>query len=225
MGSADSIQLVLALGHAESYARDDFVAGPSNAAALSMVESWPDWPDRIVAICGPEGAGKSHLAMIWADKAGARSISAPALGYANLPLALATGALVVEDINGQVDERALFHLINMAREHRAYVLMTSRSAPSAIALALPDLVSRLRAIPSVAVAPPDDDLLRALIAKLAADRQLDLDPAVVSYLSHRVERSFRGARSAIERLDREALRLHRPVTRALAAELFRADPA
>jgi len=221
MSEVNSVQLVLALGHAESFAREDFIAGPSNAAALSLIDRWPDWPDRLVVLAGPEGAGKSHLAMVWADKAGARFLSGRALGYADLPEALSTGALVVEDVSPRVDELALFHLLNLAREHHTYVLLTSRSAPSSWTLALPDLVSRLRALPVVAVAPPDDALLETVIAKLAADRQIALDDVLLRYLSHRVERSFAGAKAAIDRLDREAMRQHRPVTRALAAELFR----
>ena len=163
--------------------------------------------------------------MIWAEKAGARLLSAPALGHANLPLALSTGALVLEDVSDRVDERALFHLVNLAREHQSYLLLTARTAPSTWTLALPDLMSRMRAIPAVAVSTPDDDLLRALITKFAADRQIEIDQGLVNYLSHRVERSFTGARAAIERLDREAMRLHRPVTKALAADLFRDETA
>jgi chromosomal replication initiation ATPase DnaA len=225
MSEIGSVQLVLALGHAESFAREDFIAGPSNAAALSLIDRWPDWPDRLVVLAGPEGAGKSHLAMVWADKAGARFLSGRALGYADLPAALSTGALVVEDVSARVDELALFHLINLAREHRTYVLLTARSAPSSWTLALPDLTSRLRVLPVVAVAPPDDALLETVIAKLAADRQIALDDALLRYLSHRVERSFAGAKAAIDRLDREAMRQHRPVTKALAAELFRSGAA
>jgi chromosomal replication initiation ATPase DnaA len=215
-------QLVLALDHAISFAREDFLSGPSNAQALALIERWPDWPDRLVALTGPEGSGKSHLAAIWADVAGARVLSARHLNEAALPPALATGALVIEDIEpGGFDERAMFHLINLAREEKADVLITARSAPANFSVGIRDLASRLRALPVVTLAPPDDALLRSLIVKLAADRQLALDEALVSYLANRIERSFASARAAVVRLDEEALRQHRPVTRALAAELFR----
>lgn len=215
-------QLVLALDHAVSFAREDFLGGPSNAAALALVERWPDWPDRIVALVGPEGSGKSHLAAIWAETTGARVLAAKLLSETDLPAALATGALVVEDLEPTgLDERALFHLINLAREERAYMLVTARTPPAGFAVAIRDLASRLRALPSVALTPPDDALLRSLIVKLAADRQLSVDEALVNYLANRIERSFTGARAAVARLDEEAMRQHRPVTRALAAELFR----
>lgn len=215
-------QLVLALNHATSFAREDFLRGPSNAAALTMIERWPDWPDRIVSLVGPEGSGKSHLAAIWAEAAGARVLAAKLLTEVDPPAALATGALVVEDLEpDDLDERALFHLINLAREECAYLLLTARSAVGRFPVDIRDLASRLRALPSVALAAPDDALLRALIVKLAADRQLAVDETVVNYLANRIERSFTGARAAIERLDQEAMRQHRPVTRALAAEVFR----
>ena len=215
-------QLVLALPHAESFAREDFLAGPSNAASLTLIERWPDWPAPVMALVGPEGSGKSHLAAIWAQMSGARALSARLLGETDLPAAFATGALVVEDLEpGGFDERALFHLLNLAREEGAWVLLTARTAPTNLKAEIRDLVSRLRALPVVTLAPPDDDLLRALIVKLASDRQMAVDQTLVNYLANRIERSFAAARSAVKQLDQEAMRQHRPVTRALAAELFR----
>jgi chromosomal replication initiation ATPase DnaA len=214
-------QLALALPHAESFAREDFLTGAPNEAALAMIERWPDWPDRALALVGPEGAGKSHLAAIWAEIAGARRVSARALGETNLIGALATGALVIEDAPARLDERALFHLLNLIREEEAYLLITARVAPARWSVALPDLASRLRAVPTVALSAPDDALLRAVLVKLFADRQLGVDSSLVSYLTTRIERSFAAARAAVETLDREALRMQRPVTRALAAELLR----
>jgi chromosomal replication initiation ATPase DnaA len=214
-------QLALALDHAESYAREDFLAGPCNEGPLRLIDSWPDWPATAVALIGPEGSGKTHLALIWAAAAGARVVAARALGEAELPSALATGALVVEDAAAVADDRVLFHLINLAREERASLLLTARSLPASWPAATPDLVSRLRALPLVTLAAPDDAMLRAVIVKLAADRQLALDETVVSYLSTHIERSFAAARAAVIALDNEALRQRRPATRALAAEILR----
>jgi chromosomal replication initiation ATPase DnaA len=221
-GSVQPRQLALALPHAESLTRDNFLEGPANEAGLTLIESWPDWPNRIMLLVGEEDSGKSHLATIWAELSGARSASAHALSPASVPAALATGALVVEDLKpADFDERALFHLMNLAREDAAFVLITSRLAPSAFEVELRDLRSRLRAVPVVALSPPDDQLFRALIVKFCADRQLTVDEAVVGYLANRIERSYAAARQAVELLDTEALRLGRPVTRALAAELLR----
>jgi len=219
---SEPTQLALALDHAESLVREDFLAGPSNAAALALIERWPDWPQRTMLLVGPEGSGKSHLAAIWARASGARSLAARALDSAVIPAALTTGALVLEDLTeGRFDEAALFHLLNLGREERAFILITTRSAPAGWQLELPDLVSRLRALPAVVLSAPDDVLFRAVIVKLFADRQLAVDESLVSYLATRIERSFAAARAAVEALDHAALRLKRPVTRALAGELFR----
>jgi chromosomal replication initiation ATPase DnaA len=221
-GRVQPRQLAFALPHAESLTRDNFLEGPANAAGLALVDSWPDWPNRIMLLVGPEGSGKSHLAAIWAEQAGARTISAHALTAAAVPGALATGALVVDDLKSpDLDERALFHLMNLAREDAASVLITARAPPTALEIELRDLRSRLRAVPTVLLLPPDDQLFRALIVKFCADRQLTVDEAVVSYLTSRIERSYAAVRQAVELLDTEALRLGRPITRALAADLLR----
>jgi chromosomal replication initiation ATPase DnaA len=171
-------------------------------------------------LIGPEGSGKSHLATIWAEQSGARATSAHALTLDEVPGALATGALVIEDLKtADIDERALFHLLNLAREDSAFVLMTARAAPAEVELR--DLRSRLRAIPTVQLLPPDDHLFRALVVKFCADRQLPVDETVVTYIASHIERSYAALRRAVELLDSEALRLGRPVTRALAAELLR----
>jgi chromosomal replication initiation ATPase DnaA len=214
-------QLALALDHAESLAREDFLSGTCNGGALALIESWPEWPARMAALVGPEGSGKTHLATIWADNAGARVISAHALGDGDIRSALATGALVVEDAAAVKDEHALFHLINVARERGAFLLFTARSVPAAWPLTIPDVISRLRTVPVVTLQAPDDAMLRGVMLKLATDRQLSIDDTVIRYLSTHIERSFAAARAAVIRLDKEALRQGRPATRALAAELFR----
>jgi len=215
-------QLALALGYSESFAREDFLEGPPNAAALALIDNWPDWPNRVMALVGPAGSGKSHLAAIWAEETGARFLSMRGAEIAQLPSVLATGALVVEDFaEGGFDEAALFHLLNLAQQEGAYVLLTARTPPAGWSIGLPDLGSRLRAIPVVTLSSPDDRLLRAVIVKLFADRQLAVDENLVAFLVARMERSFPAARSAVDHLDREAMRQKRPVSRALAAELYR----
>lgn len=217
----EPVQLTLALSHPASLAREDFMVGPCNAAALDAIERWPDWPGRTLALVGPRGSGKSHLAAIWAARAGARMIAASALDEAAAPAALASGAVLVEDAAAAaVNERALFHLLNIAREEQGSVLLTAESAPATWTLRLADLASRLRAVPVVTIGPPDDALFRTVLVKLFADRQLTVDEALLVYLERRVERSIVAAQAVVAALDREGLRQQRPVTRALAAELL-----
>lgn len=217
-----SRQLALALSHGDNFSREDFLEGPCNAQAVELIDRWPNWPDRFAMLVGPYGSGKSHLASIWAANSGARVTGLKALGEAAVPDMLVTGALVIEDVDGPgLDERALFHLLNLARQQKADVLMTARTSPVTWPIAIPDLMSRLRALPVVNLAAPDDSLLRALVVKMCVDRQLKVDESTVNYVCSRIERSYSAAQEAVALLDREALQQGRPVTRALAAELFR----
>lgn len=215
-------QLSLALGHRESFDRANFLCGSSNQAALSRIDRWTDWPARALALVGPEGSGKSHLAAIWAAAAGARVIAGHALDASSVPQALAAGAVVVENPDRcNLDEAALFHLLNLAREQAAYLLITARRPPATWPTQLPDLASRLRALPVAALEAPDDALFAAVLVKLFADRQLSVDERLIAFLAHRIERSIAAAQTAVAELDSEAMRLKRPVSRALAAEILR----
>lgn len=213
-------QMALDLALPESHARDDFLEAPCNAAALRLVEAWPDWPAPVVALVGPPGSGKSHLGAIWADLTGARRLSARDLAGASPADALATGALLLEDAGPKTAEVGLFHLMNSAREDKAYVLMTAREAPVSWGTGLKDLGSRLRALPVVALAEPEDALLRAVLVKLFADRQMLADAEIVEYLARRMERSLDAARRLVGELDRETLEQGRRLTRPLAARVL-----
>lgn len=215
-------QLALELPHAESFRRDDFLPNPSNEAALALVESWPDWPAPFAAIAGPAGSGKSHLAAIWAERSGARIADASALGNGDVQRALVTGALVVEDFSiTKVDQTALFHLLNLARETSAYVLFTMNSRLDLEGAAIADLASRLRVIPVLQLTPPDDALIAAVLVKLFADRQMSIDEDTIAFLLPRMERSLASAKSVVKRLDGASLSRGRRITRMLASEVFR----
>ena len=215
-------QLALDLPHAESFRRDDFLPDVSNGAALALVDAWPAWPDRIAAIVGPPGSGKSHLAAIWAERSGARILDAASLDAAEVPRALVTGALVLEDLTpSQVDEPALFHLLNLSREDQAHVLITAKRRLDFEGYATADVASRLRVVPTVTLDPPSDSLLAAVLVKQFADRQLMLDEPTINYLLPRMERSLSAARTLAALLDRAALSRGRRITRALAAEVVR----
>lgn len=215
-------QLALDLAHAESFRRDDFLADPSNETALALVDAWPAWPDRFAAIVGPSGSGKSHLAAIWAERSGARIVDAASLTVAEVPRALTTGALLLEDLSpSRADEAALFHLFNLAREEDAYLLITAGNRLDLEGYALPDLASRLRAVPVVPLTAPSEALVAAVLVKHFADQQLAVDQDTVAYLLTRIERSLAAVREVAGLLDRAALSRGRRITRALAAEVLR----
>lgn len=214
-------QLTLGFPHEPTTGRADFVAGRANLEAIALIEAMPEWPLRGVLLVGPEGSGKSHLVSIWCEFPGAAWIAAKDLAREDADRLTAGGVVAVEDLHeGPVDEPAVFHLLNLAAERDAKVLITSHSGPGELPLTLPDLISRLRAMRLVMLGTPDDDLLRRVLTKLFADRQLTVDPGVVSYIATRMERSFAAANRIVAALDKAALAGSRGVTRKLAAEVL-----
>ncbi len=213
-------QLTLELPLEPRFGREDFLVSPSNERAYALIERWPDWPDTILLLEGPKGSGKSHLAAIWAAQAHGWTVDAFEVGTDRVPHRVSNGALDLEDLqSGGGGEPALFHLLNLARERRAYVLITTAVAVGELPIRTPDLKSRLRLAPSVSLDPPDDALLRAVLVKLFVDRQLVVDTTVVDFLALRIERSLAAAAEAVAALDREALSRGRRITRPMAAEL------
>ena len=218
-------QLVLDLPSRPALGRADFYVTPANAVAVGMVDLWPDWPMRRMAVVGPEGAGKTHLAHVWSARAGADILPAESLVGMSVGAVDATAALVVEDADrvgtlGDSAEEALFHLCNRLAA-RGSLMLSGRDAPARWPVALPDLRSRIAATPVARLEPPDDALLGAVLVKLFADRQLAVGPDLVQYLLPRMERSFAAAEALVGALDRAALARQRPVTARLAAGVLR----
>jgi chromosomal replication initiation ATPase DnaA len=219
-------QLALDLGHRPALGRADFLVAPGNAVAVEWIDRWPDWPGHGLALHGPAGAGKTHLACVFRERSGARAVAPAALGRAEPPELLGDAAACVIDgleegsLADEAAARGLFHLFNMLAERRGALLLVGRLAPARWRVALPDLRSRLVTLPTAALGPPDDALLRALLVKLFDDRQLALPEAVLSYLLPRMERSFDAAQALVEALDRAALSGRRTLTVPLAREVL-----
>lgn len=206
-----------------TYAREDFVLADGNREALAWIDRWPDWPSPALSLSGPTGCGKTHLGRIWAARSGATVMTGRDLegrDVADLTdLATASRAIMIEEAE-RAPERGLFHLYNLMRERGGFLLLISAEPPARWSIVLPDLASRLRAAPAVAVAPPDDELLGSIILKQLADRQLHAGPGVVQYLVSHMERSGETARRAVAALDRRALTERREIDRRLAADVL-----
>lgn len=214
-------QLGLDLTLTPHFRREDFLVAEANAAALHMIDAWPAWPDDALLLVGPPGAGKSHLAAIWAARADAEIRSGRGLEGADLAVLAGKPALVIEaaDEIGTA-EATLFHLLNFARQQKTSLLLTARRKPDAWGLATPDLLSRLRLAPLAELGAPDDDLLKAVLEKLFRDRQLVVDAGVLEFIALHIDRSLDMARSFVNLLDRTALARGRPVTRSLVREFL-----
>ncbi len=217
-------QLPLDLGYRPAMGRGDFIVGPSNAMAVAQIEGWKDWPDGRLALVGPEEAGKTHLAHVFAALTGAQIASA---GDLPVDLPLGQTALVIEDLDHfaapDIEER-VFHIYNAQNAAGAPLLLTGQEPPSRWPLSLPDLISRLNSVAVARLEAPDDQLLGALMRKLFRDRQLSVPDNVVAYLTPRIERSYAAVVKVVDRLDKAALARGGDVTRPLAIEIFGSEP-
>lgn len=216
-------QLAFDLPAHANLTRADFVISPANALALAAVEGWRDWPLAKMVLTGPPGAGKTHLAAIWADLAGAQTIAAADLAGADLAALADTGVVAVEDADriagDRAAETALFHLHNMLAQGGT-LLVTAQTPPRDWGLTLPDLLSRMQAAALTRLEAPDDALLSGVLTKLFADRQIAVPPALVPWLVARMPRTIGAARALVAALDSRALAEGRPVTSRLAAEVL-----
>lgn len=212
-------QLRLSLQRRGLPPRDEFVRGPSNAVAVDAVEAWPAWPGGCLALVGPEGSGKSHLALTWA-----RRVGAVVLDGAPTEVGADPGRpVLLEDADRGVGAEALFHLINLAAREGGGLLLTARTLPSTWASALPDLRSRLNALTVAQIELPDDTVLRGALAKLFRDRNIRPADDVYDYLLTRMGRSIPEAQAIVRRLDEAGDVGFRPITRVLAREVLEAD--
>lgn len=219
-------QYPLPLPHRPALGAADFLVSPSNEIAVRWIDRWPDWPGGRLAIVGPEGAGKSHLAQVFAALADARRITGPELGEAAAAdlAGAGAGAIVIDDADRLPAPTALLHVLNIVAERGGCALMTARTPPARWPVALADLRSRLAAVPVAEIASPDDALLAGVVGKLFADRGIAVDPETIGYLVARIERSFAAARQAVAALDAHALAAGRrvtiPLVRAAVPELL-----
>ncbi len=214
-------QLPLELPHDPATGREDLAVGGPLAAAVQLIDRWPQWPSPVVVLVGPAGSGKSHLAGIWRERADALPILPDATGEA--ALAAAAGPVLFEDADRiAFDDAALFHVINAVRQHGQSLLMTARTWPGMWDVTLPDLRSRLKAATVVEIGEPDEVLLAQVIVKLFADRQLQIEPKLVDYIVQRMERSMEMAQKLVDRIDFLSLARGTRITRPLVQEALAA---
>lgn len=214
-------QLTLDLSHRPALAREDFLVSPSNATAVALVDQWPQWPTHGAIITGPPGSGKSHLVSVWQQRASAVVRRAEDLTTENVTSGEMATALAIEDIGqGVWDERAVFHALNLARQQGSHVLLTTTTMPNQWNVRLPDLASRLNALPVAQILPPDDALLRGVLVKHFADRQIAVSEQIIGFILLRMPRSFDALRQIVQEIDARALQDGAEVTRPFVARIL-----
>ncbi len=223
--SSPTRQYPLPLPHREAMEADDFMVTASNREAVAWLDKWPDWPAHCLVIHGPAGSGKTHLAHVWQARSHGKSVTLAELTAQDAGTLIMNNRVIslddAEKISGDAPrEEALFHLYNLLREMKGFLLLTAQHAPAQWHIRLADLRSRLLSVPAVALTAPDDDLMAALLIKQFRDRQIDIGMDVVDYLLPRITRTPAVLRSVVTELDRASLAEGRGITVALARRLL-----
>lgn len=216
-----SEQLVFDLPHRPALGADDFLVSACNEAAVEVIDAWPDWPQPVQLIEGPGGCGKSHLANVWRQKADAELWESASLSKPRVSRMSPGSAVILEDLDdSDFDELSLFHLMNLSKQNGISLLLTARVPPARWDIRLPDLISRLRAVPVAMIGAPDDVLLSAVLLKHFADRQLNVEPQVIKFLARRMIRSMEVANRLVAEIDRAALATGKKITRQFCGEIL-----
>ncbi len=218
---ADRQQLILNLQHRPAFGRDDFMVTECNQEALSFIELWPNWPGPLVWLCGPPGCGKSHLAAVWQEQSGANQLDQSQIISDSIGITRDFCCFFIDLLEGIENERSWLSFYNAVTEQGGSILVTSLFPPATWNFLIPDLGSRLRAAPVIKIAKADDELLEAVLIKLFIDRQLHVQPEVISYLLRRMDRSLAAAREIVELLDNAALAEKRMITVPLARSVIK----
>lgn len=209
-------QYALSLPLPVSYSARHFFVSNCNREAWQWINAWPNWPGHALLLYGPPGSGKTHLAHIWTQQAQATRLDTAAV---QSPPQTARPRWLIEDIE-TLDQEALLHVFNTAREQGGSLLLTAGTNPQTLPFTLPDLTSRLAAITQTAIGQPDDEVLAGALRKQFADRQLQLGDEVVAYVLPRMERSFAKVKELVDRLDSQALAAHKNLTVPFVKQLL-----
>lgn len=217
-------QFLMDLGSTPSYAAHDFIVSDSNRASHQLIMQWPNWPaGKLLWLYGPHACGKTHLAHLWAARAHARWLNPAKLEANPAELIAGRNAIIIDGVlptHTRTTEEALFHLINHLKDHGVCALLIHTHSPARLNTTLPDLDSRLKALPISTISAPDDALLEGLMVKLLSDRQLHVPHDVIHYALKHLERSYAGVLDFCNNIDHAALQSSRNITLALAREVL-----
>lgn len=202
--------------------RTDFVLGACNALAADWIDRWPDWPGRIsgLVLIGPEASGKSHLASIWQTMSSARVMTS--LDDRSIFTLDECKHIIWDNFEASANwpDDLMFHFLNRLTELQGSLLILSRRPMAEMQFGLDDVASRLNGLSSAVIDTPDDDVLTAVLHKLADDLGLALDPEVTRYIVSRINRSFLTAQQIITALNKVTLAEQRKLTVPLARDVM-----
>ena len=220
-------QLIFKLSRRQAYNREDFFVSKTNSLAVKILENWKNFSSSGLVIVGPSACGKTHLAAVWSKETSAKSYDISTFFGIDLNHLIDEKFIVLEDVEKLelipkdkrlIIEENILHIFNSLSANKGKILFTSCKFPRFWEIGLKDLLSRLMTLTTLELNIPDDNLLAAVMAKQFQDRQIKVDDEVLTYAISRMERSFLFAKTLVEALDVESLKLKKPIKKNMVNE-------
>ena len=194
---------------------ETLVVGEANRDAARLLTEWRAWPRGALALVGPRGSGKTHLALAWALEAGARHLSAAADAEEGAAtFRESAGRIIIDNAHGARNEAMLWRVLDLSAAQGGAVLLVGASPPATWTVALPDLRSRLAALPVALLKEPDEALMAVVLRRICREQFIQLSDDAAQYLVRRLPRTFAAAQAWAAALDQELVRGAKPVSMA-----------
>ena len=201
----------------EAQDRDNYIVGISNLEAVKWIDRYPRWKNRGLIIEGPKDSGKSHLVRVWQKKSNCNILSSEDINK-ELINTKDKKNIAIEDIHLIENYEFLLHLINYKKEKNLNFLLTSRKNILSQNIHLNDIKSRLLEMPKVLISLPTDEIIKGLICKHMKDKGISVDNKLVLFMLNRIDRSYEGVKTFIERINKISLEKKKKISMTIIKE-------
>ena len=198
-------QLTFQFPFKKTYYEKDFYVSSNNFQTYKLIESWPNWPSKLLNIFGPPGCGKTHLSNILKKKINTLIINENEFKNININILKDKECIIIENFDNNIDEFFFYSFLNLINQSNIYLLVNSRISIKKFQINLKDLKSRLDSFLDVGINLPTDDLLRVILTKSFSEKQIELNVKVLEYILKHIDRSYEKIFQFVKEIDIESL--------------------
>ena len=216
----DIDQKIIRFVHEKNLSDNDFFVSKSNKHVYDLLNSWPNWENNLVNICGENFSGKSHLINIFIKKFQGVIFKADTFENDNLSKLDSYENIILENFDKKDNEKLIYTLINTIEQSNKYLIVTSLKPISEIDFDLIDLKSRAKNFLIQSIKKPDDELIFALLLKNFSDRQITIEKKLINYVVNRIHRSYSKIFDFIYKIDEMSLKKKKSININLVKEIL-----